>query len=89
MWIWYLSASDGGNLDEIAAQAQAAGIRTLYVKSSDGGSNFWSQFTPALVAQVHALGLQICAWQYVYGNDPVGEADARDRALLATAPTAS
>ncbi len=75
MWIWYLSASNGGDLASIAARAQAAGIRTLYVKSSDGGSNFWSQFTPALVAQVHALGLQICAWQYVYGNDPVGEAN--------------
>ena len=75
MWIWYLNASNGGNLASIAAKAQAAGITTLYVKSSDGGSDFWSQFTPALVAQVHALGLKICAWQYVYGNDPVGEAD--------------
>ncbi len=81
MWIWYLNASDGGNLASIAAQAQAAGVRTLYVKSSDGGSDFWSQFTPALVTQVHALGLQICAWQYVYGNDPVGEAELGIRAV--------
>jgi Putative peptidoglycan binding domain len=81
MWIWYLSASDGGNLANIAAQAHASGITTLYVKSSDGGSTFWSQFTPALVAEVHALGLQICAWQYVYGNDPIGEADLGIRAV--------
>lgn len=80
MWIWYLNASDGGNLASIAAKAQAAGITTLYIKSSDGGSNFWSQFTPALVAQLHALGLKVCAWQYVYGNDPVGEADLGIRA---------
>ena len=81
MWIWYLSASDGGDLTQIAAQAQAAGIKTLYIKSSDGASNYWSQFSPALVAQVHALGLNICAWQYVYGNNPAGEAALGIRAV--------
>jgi peptidoglycan hydrolase-like protein with peptidoglycan-binding domain len=81
MWIWYLSASNGGDLAAIAARAAAAGIKTLYVKSSDGASNYWSQFSPALVAQVHALGLNICAWQYVYGNNPAGEAALGIRAV--------
>jgi hypothetical protein len=81
MWIWYLSASDGGDLAKIAAQAQAAGIKTLYVKSSDGSSNYWSQFSPQLVAAVHALGLSICAWQYVYGSKPAGEAALGVRAV--------
>jgi len=81
MWIWYLSASNGGDLPTIAARAQAAGIKTLYVKSSDGASNYWSQFSPQLVAQVHALGLSICAWQYVYGNNPAGEAALGVRAV--------
>jgi hypothetical protein len=81
MWIWYLSASDGGDLAKIAAQAQAAGIKTLYVKSSDGGSNYWSQFSPQLVAAVHALGLYICAWQYVYGSQPSAEAALGVRAV--------
>jgi hypothetical protein len=81
MWIWYLSASNGGDLATIAARAQAAGIKTLFVKSSDGASNYWSQFSPQLVAQVHALGLNICAWQYVYGNNPTGEAALGVRAV--------
>jgi peptidoglycan hydrolase-like protein with peptidoglycan-binding domain len=81
IWIWYLSASDGGDLAKIAAQAQAAGIKTLYVKSSDGASNYWSQFSPQLVAAVHALGLNICAWQYVYGSQPAGEAALGVRAV--------
>ena len=42
-----------------------------------------------LLVAVHAgarragsrLGLQICAWQYVYGNDPVGEADSGSEAV--------
>src|SRR5437763_849165 len=44
MWIWYLSKSDGGELDAIAAHAHAAGISTVFVKSSDGSTNYWSQF---------------------------------------------
>lgn len=74
MWIWYVSKSDGGNLSSIVAQAHAAGVSTLFIKSSDGSSNYWSQFSPELVAQLHANGLKACAWQYVYGTDPAGEA---------------
>jgi peptidoglycan hydrolase-like protein with peptidoglycan-binding domain len=74
MWIWYVSSSDGGNIASIVAQAQAAGVTTLFIKSSDGPSNFWRQFTPQLVAQLHASGLKACAWQYVYGSEPAGEA---------------
>ena len=75
MWIWYVDQSDGGNLANIVAQAKAASVTTLYIKSSDGASNFWSQFTPALVQTLHANGLKVCAWQYVYGTNPTGEAD--------------
>ena len=74
MWIWYLSQSDGGSIASIVAQAHAADVSTLFVKSSDGPTNYWSQFSPQLVAELHANGLKVCAWQYVYGNDPAGEA---------------
>ncbi len=75
MWIWYMSASDHGSVASIAAQAHAAGVTTLFVKSSDGSTNYWSQFSPQLVAELHANGLKVCAWQYVYGTEPIGEAD--------------
>jgi uncharacterized membrane protein YgcG len=74
MWIWYLNKSDGGDLGAIAAAAKLAGITTLFIKSSDGPSDFWAQFTPTLVQSLHALGLSVCGWQYVYGADPAGEA---------------
>jgi hypothetical protein len=74
MWIWYLSQSNGGSIASIAAQAHAAGVRTLFIKSSDGASNYWSQFSPQLVQELHANGLEACAWQYVYGTNPKGEA---------------
>ncbi len=74
MWIWYVSQSNAGNVASIAAQAHAAGVSTLFIKSSDGSSNYWSQFSPQLVAELHANGLKACAWQYVYGSNPKGEA---------------
>ena len=75
MWIWYVDKSSGGSVASIVAQAHAADVTTLFIKSSDGPSNYWSQFSPQLVAELHANGLKVCAWQFVYGSDPVGEAN--------------
>jgi hypothetical protein len=73
MWIWYVNKSSGGNLSKIARKAKKHGIRTLYIKSSDG-TNAWSQFTHRLVKYFHHRGLRVCGWQYVYGGHPKGEA---------------
>jgi hypothetical protein len=75
MWIWQLPKSESGDVAAIAARAHAAGIGTVFVKSSDGAANtMGDQFSLALVQQLHAQGLKVCAWAYVYGNDPLGEA---------------
>lgn len=74
MWIWELGRSDGGDPVAIAARARAAGISTVFVKSSDGAASRWAQFSPETVAALKAQGLRVCAWQFVYGNDPLGEA---------------
>jgi hypothetical protein len=84
MWIWYLAKSDGGSLSAILARARAAGVGTLIIKSSDGG-NYWSQFSPSVVRALRASGMQVCAWQYVYGTNPVAEADMGARAVRAGA----
>ncbi len=73
MWIWELPYTNGGNLASIIASAHQYGIGTLMIKSSDG-SGAWSQFSPQLISTLHANGLRVCAWQYVYGNHPVTEA---------------
>jgi putative peptidoglycan binding protein len=85
MWIWYVSKSSAGNLATIVSQAHAAGVSTLFVKSSDGSSNYWSQFSPALVQTLHANGLKVCGWQYVYGSNPAGEANLGAQAVAAGA----
>jgi putative peptidoglycan binding protein len=73
MWIWYVDRSDGGSVGRIVARAKKAGIGTLYIKAGDGGDT-WSQFNEALVGALHAGGLEVCAWQFVYGDRPVAEA---------------
>src|SRR3954470_21396639 len=80
MWIWELNKSAGGNPIGIGLQARAAGLRTVFVKSSDGDTP-WAQFSPALVQSLHAQGLRACAWQFVYGRDPAGEAAQGARAV--------
>ncbi len=80
MWIWYMSRSNGGSVASIVAQAHGTGVSTLFIKSSDGASNYWSQFSPQLVGELHANGLKACAWQYVYGSNPAGEAELGARA---------
>jgi hypothetical protein len=75
MWIWYVDKSDAGDVASIIAQAHTADVSTLFIKSSDGSTNYWSQFSPQLVAELHAGGLKVCAWQFVYGSEPVGEAN--------------
>ena len=73
MWIWDLASSNGGSVSSIVATAHRYGVGTLMIKSGDGGGT-WSQFSPQLVAALHANGLRVCAWQYVYGAHPVAEA---------------
>lgn len=73
MWIWYVSASSGGDLSRIAAKAERRNITTLFVKSADGTSP-WSQFNPSMIRTLHRDGLRVCAWQFVYGVHPGHEA---------------
>jgi hypothetical protein len=73
MWIWYVRKASGGRLSRIAAKAKRHGMRTLYIKSSDGSTS-WDQFSRGLVRYFHHRGLRVCAWQYVYGSHPAAEA---------------
>ncbi|HUE25258.1 MAG TPA: peptidoglycan-binding domain-containing protein [Solirubrobacteraceae bacterium] len=84
MWIWYISQSSGGSLASIVATAHAYGISTLMIKSGDG-AGAWSQFNSQVVAYLHAKGLRACAWQYVYGSQPIAEAEVGAAAVHAGA----
>ncbi|MFY9470103.1 MAG: peptidoglycan-binding domain-containing protein [Solirubrobacterales bacterium] len=78
MWIWYINQAEKGSVERIIARAKRFKVKTLFVKSADG-SSYWPQFEMS-VAQLKAAGLRVCAWQYVYGRDPVIEADLAAKA---------
>lgn len=80
MWIWIMGDSDHGNVTKLIQDAKQYGIGTLLIKSGDG-STYWNQFSPKLVSTLHAAGLKVCAWQYVYGINPVAEAQIGARAV--------
>jgi hypothetical protein len=82
-WVWYVSAS-GGSGQAIARTAKRRGLDAVYVKSGDG-TNYWDQFSSELVDDIHARGLDVCAWQFVYGRDPAAEARVGARAVDAGA----
>ena len=73
MWIWYLSRSSHGKLGAIAKKAHANGIETVLIKSGDG-THYWNQFSSSVVSGLHARGLNVCAWQFIYGTKPAKEA---------------
>jgi hypothetical protein len=84
MWIWYVSRSSGGDPSSIIATARTYGLGTLIVKAGDG-TQAWSQFSRQLVSTLHAAGLRACAWQYVYGDHPIFEAEVGAAAVKAGA----
>ncbi len=73
MWIWYLSRSSHGKLGAIARKAHSHGIETVLIKSGDA-TTYWRQFSPSMVNGLHARGLKVCAWQFIYGRKPGKEA---------------
>ena len=73
MWIWYVNRSHGGSVAKIISRARRAGVGTVYVKSGDAG-DYWGQFSRSLVSALHAGGLKVCGWQFVYGDVPYKEA---------------
>jgi hypothetical protein len=73
MWIWYVSHSEGGSVPALIRRAKANGIGTVYVKAGDGPT-VWNQFNRSLIEPLKQAGLDVCAWQFVYGDHPLAEA---------------
>ena len=80
MWIWYVSTLRGrqhrrGSSPRPSATASAPSTSSPATR----GSN-WSQFTPSAGRSASTpAGLDVCAWQFVYGDSPVGRGQGRRR----------
>lgn len=83
-WVWYVSRSEGGSIRGIITRAKRNDVGTVYIKSGDG-DDYWSQFNRGLVNALHRAGLSVCAWHFVYGDQPLAEARVSAAAVKAGA----
>lgn len=73
MWIWLLNRSSGGNVNRIAARAHRHGLELVIMKGADGVTPY-RQLSRPFVRALHARGLRVCGYQFVYGRRPLAEA---------------
>jgi hypothetical protein len=81
IFIWKIAACENGDPNAIAALAQQANLSHVLLKIADGVGSYNFDYDhgidllPPVVQALHARGIQVWGWHYVYGNDPVGEAN--------------
>ena len=76
--IWKVRDCEGGNPDLISSEAHAAGFTHVLIKSADGTRPYniddGVDKVPTVVQALKSRGIQTWGWHYVYGDNPVGEA---------------
>jgi hypothetical protein len=78
--IWKIKDCEGGDPVAIANAASSAGLTHVVIKIADGVYPFNIERTsmvdlvPPVVNALHNKGIQAWGWHYVYGNNPLGEA---------------
>lgn len=78
--IWKIPSCEGGNPAQIAATAKAAGLTHVLIKIADGPYAYnvdketQVDLVPPVVEALKGKGIQVWGWHYVYGNNPVAEA---------------
>ncbi len=78
--IWKVPNCDGGDAGQIATAAQAAGLTHVLIKIADGPYAYnvdkttKTDLAQPVVAALQAKGIQVWGWHYVYGYNPVTEA---------------
>ncbi len=81
LFTWKIPNCEQGDPAAMAATAKSAGLTHVLLKVADGTTVYngtWGikqdLVTPA-VNSLRAEGIEIWGWHYVYGNNPVGEAN--------------
>lgn len=79
-FVWKVRDCENGDSQAIATQAAQSGLTHLLVKIADGTYSYnidpsGVDMVPSIVSACHAQGILVYGWQYIYGADPVGEAN--------------
>lgn len=80
-YIWQIRRCEAGSASAIANQAAAAGLTHVLIKISDGTNAYnidpttGVDLVPPVIQALRKKGILCYGWQYVYGYDPLGEAN--------------
>lgn len=92
-YIWQISRTEGGAPATIAAVGAQAGLTHALIKIADGSRGYnlnpitGADLVAPLVGAFRSRGIESYGWHYVYGYDPVGEADIAIARILQTGVT--
>jgi hypothetical protein len=84
-YLWQLMNCEAGDPEQIARMARAAGLGHVKIKIADGTHDY--NVSVSIPRTIQALrtynpGIQILGWQFVYGYDPIGEAQKAVERIL-------
>jgi hypothetical protein len=80
-FIWQIQNVENGDVNVIANLAKAANFSHILIKIADGVGSYnidgarGIDLVPPLVQALRARGIQPWGWHYIYGVDPLGEAN--------------
>jgi hypothetical protein len=80
LWIWRLKDCLNGDVEAIIKKCRDYDISYLIIKSGNG-ANIWTQFTSDLIQKLHGAGIKVYSWSYVYGDEPLKEAQVAMHSL--------
>jgi hypothetical protein len=79
-YVWKIRSVENGDPSAIANAAYKAGLSHVLLKIADGiypfniDTNTRIDLVPPVVTALHAKGIAVWGWHYVYGYDPASEA---------------
>ncbi|MFC1879260.1 nuclear transport factor 2 family protein [Chloroflexota bacterium] len=74
-YIWQVPRCEGGDPAAIAAAAEQAGLSHVLIKIADGTSAYNDGLVAPVVQALRDRGISPLGWHYIYGYDPIGEAE--------------
>jgi hypothetical protein len=78
---WKIPNCEHGDAKQIAARAKAAGLSHMVIKIADGPMIYngtWgdpTDYTTPVVSALRSNGIKVWGWHYIYGDNPIGEAN--------------
>ena len=93
MYVWKIKNCEGGVISDIVTMAKNANFSHMIIKIADGtvGYNYPADgefagrdLAKELAEALQAVGIEAWGYQYIYGVDPIGEAQTATRRMKET-----